>query len=181
MNTAQHSYPWKHWISTNFLSAQCLQELKTVNHHRLQPITGKRLGHNRLFVDQNNASDYPHLYQLWIDLQDGGSLQKHFSNHTGIDYRGLFPRVEIISDIGDFYLEPHHDRLEKRLTALVYTDYQQLWPATVLGKDHRIEVSDNLCLFFVPSTETMHHYPATHFHCVRRALQINYWTYNHPS
>lgn len=180
MNTVKHSFPWTHWTAANFLDPACLSELKAIDHRRYQQTQGKRLGNQRLFVDQHNADLYPNLYQLWCDLQQG-SLQHYFSKHTGIDYAGLYPRIEVISDIGDFYLEPHHDHLEKRLTALVYTDHEQLWPGTVLGESHRIAVQDNLCMFFVPSEQTMHHYPATHFDTVRRALQINYWTYNVPT
>lgn len=177
MNTVKHSHPWQHWTACDFLTAECLAELKAIDHCRPQQIHGKRLGDQRLFIGDHNANLYPELYQLWQALHSS-SMHDYFGSHTGIDYSQLFPRLEVISDIGDFYLEPHCDHWEKRLTALVYTDHAKLWPATVLGQDHRIAVADNLCMFFVPGPHTIHHYPAMHFDQVRRALQINYWTYS---
>ena len=168
--------PWLHWIADNFLSAECLAELKSVPHQRPQDNPGRRVGNQRLFIDDSVKNQYPHLYALWQDLHSGETKQ-YFESHTGIDYTGLYPRMEVISDIGDFYLEPHHDLLEKRLTALIYTDYQRLWPGTMLSDNYQVEAQDNRCMFFVPSTETWHSYPKTNFDVVRRALLINYWTY----
>lgn len=129
-----------------------------------------------MFIDETSQEQYPHLYAFWMDMHSG-RVKEYFESYTKQDYTGLYPRVEVISDIGDFYLERHHDLLEKRLTALVYTDHQRLWPGTELGDGTTVEARDNRCMFFVPSTETWHSYPATHFDVVRRALQINYWTY----
>ena len=175
--TQQHYEPWQHWIADNFLTAECLAELKSVPHQRGQATAGKRVGDGRLFIDGSVADQYPHLHALWCDLHNG-EVKKYFESFTGLDYTGLVPRVEVISDIGDFYLETHHDLLEKRLTALVYTDYEKLWPGTMLGDSYQVEARDNRCMFFVPSPETWHSYPQTHFDVVRRAMQINYWTYS---
>lgn len=177
MSTQSISTPWQHWITDDFLSPECLHELKSVPHTRSQQTPGKRVGGERFFIDAGSASQYPHLYQFWRELHDG-AIKQYFEHHTGMNYTGLFPRVEIISDIGDFFLEPHHDLLEKRLTALVYTDYERLWPGTELGDGYRVEAKDNRCMFFVPSPDTWHSYSLTHFDVVRRAMQINYWTYS---
>lgn len=179
MNTLAHTKPWPHWTKENFLSPAALAELKGIQHQRLQQTQGKRVGDQRLFIDDTNSNEYPHLYNVWRSL-NGGELQSYFEHHTGMNYSGLHPRLEVISDIGDFYLEQHHDLLEKRLTVLVYTDHEKLWPGTQLGTSHRVEVKDNLAMFFVPSEDTWHSYPPIHFDCVRRALQINYWTYDVP-
>jgi hypothetical protein len=177
MNTQSISTPWQHWIKDDFLSAECLAELKSVPHHRGQQTPGKRRGDGRFFIDDSVASQYPHLHALWQQLHNG-AIKQYFEQHTGLDYTGLHPRVEVISDLGDFYLETHHDLLEKKLTALVYTNHERLWPGTTLGEDYQIESKDNRCMFFVPSTETWHSYPPTHFDVIRRAMQINYWTYS---
>ena len=107
-----------------------------------------------------------------------GCYREFFESYTGLDYAGLYPRVEVISDVGDFYLEPHCDLPEKRLTALVYTDYEKLYPGTGLGNGTRVESQNNRCFFFVPSNTSLHDYPLTHFDSIRRCLQINYWTYS---
>ena len=171
--------PWQHWIADNFLTAQCLAEVKSINHRVPQLVHGKRAGSHRLFIDESQAQTYPELYKLYQSLHHG-EYKQFFESYTGIDYSGLYPRVEVVSDIGDFYLEPHHDLREKRLTALVYTDYEKLWPGTGLGDGTRVQSQDNRCFFFVPGPHSLHDYPLTHSDSVRRCLQINYWTYNLP-
>lgn len=179
MKTQVVEKPWQHWLTDHFLTPQCLKELKEVKHEEFQRIAGKRVGNQRLFITEEHAQQYPHLHELYQSLCDG-AYKEFFEQHTARDYSGLYPRLEVISDVGPFYLEPHHDHLEKRLTAIVYTDYQQLYPGTELSDGSRVEAQDNRCFFFVPSKETMHGYPATTFHQVRRCLQINYWTYSIP-
>jgi len=169
--------PWTHWIADDFLTAKCLTELKSVKHNRWQFTHGKRVGNGRLFIDNTVAEQYPELYKLYQSLHSG-VYKEFFESNTGLDYTNLYPRLEVISDIGDFYLKPHYDMPEKRLTALVYTNYEKLYPGTGLGDGTRIESRDNRCFFFVPSNQSLHDYPATHFDCVRRCLQINYWTYS---
>jgi hypothetical protein len=169
--------PWTHWIADNFLTSECLAELKSIEHTRQQTIFGKRVGNQRMFIDESVSNLYPELYKLYLSLRCG-SYKEFFESHTGLDYTDLYPRVEVISDIGDFYLEPHCDLPEKHLTAIVYTDYKKLYPGTGLGNGTRIESRDNRCFFFVPSNKTLHDYPATQFDQIRRCLQINYWTYS---
>lgn len=141
-----------------------------------QEIQGRRVGSDRLFINDRVEHLYPALHHLWKDMH-GGSIRRYFEYFTGQTFANLWPRLEVISDIGEFYLERHHDHLEKKLTALVYTDHQQIWPGTQLEGGYQIEAKDNRCMFFVPSVLTWHSYPRTNFHVVRRALQINYWTY----
>lgn len=179
IKTKPMTQPWQHWLADHFLTPACLKELKSVQHKEAQQILGKRVGNQRLFISDEHAETYPHLYELYRSLCDG-KYKEFFEQHTGQDYTGLYPRLEVISDIGPFYLEAHHDHLEKRLTAIVYTDYQQLYPGTELSDGSRVEAQDNRCFFFVPAIDTIHGYPATTFHQVRRCLQINYWTYNVP-
>jgi hypothetical protein len=177
MNTLHNTQPWPHWITDDFLTSECLAEVKTVEHALPQENSGRRVGSGRLFITDEHAEEYPHLHQLYRSLHDGEYLQ-FFEQHTGLDYKTLYPRVEVISDIGPFYLEPHCDQPEKRLTALVYTDYQNLHPGTGFANGSRVETRDNRCFFFVPDQTTWHDYPATTFDTVRRCLQINYWTYS---
>ena len=179
MKTLKYDQPWTHWVADDFLLPECLSELKSVEHTGSQTLPGRRVGSDRIFIGLEHAEQYPHMYQLWQDLHTG-QIKRYFESHTGLDYTDLYPRVEVISDYGDFYLERHHDMLEKRLTALVYTDYAKLYPGTVLDGDHVVESQDNRCMFFVPSELTWHSYPATHFDTVRRVMQINYWTIPSP-
>ena len=174
--TVSH-HPWTHWIVDNFLTTECLSELKSIKHDKEQSTYGKRVGGNRLFINETVADQYPELYKLYQSLYSG-YYREFFESYTGLDYAGLYPRVEVISDVGDFYLEPHCDLPEKRLTALVYTDYEKLYPGTGLGNGTRVESRNNRCFFFVPSNTSLHDYPLTHFDQVRRCLQINYWTYS---
>jgi hypothetical protein len=168
--------PWTHWIVDDFLSPECLAEVKGLDHGVTQQVPGKRRDSARLFVTESVADQYPHLFLLYQSLYSG-EYRDFFEQCTGSNYQGLHPRLEVISDLGDFYLEPHLDHFEKCLTALVYTDYAQLYPGTGLGDGTRVESRDNRCFFFVPGPHSLHDYPATHFPTVRRCLQINYWTY----
>jgi hypothetical protein len=175
MKTLKYNHPWTHWISDDFLSPECLAELMSVDHAGSQPLPGRRVGGDRIFIGPEHAEQHPHMHRLWQELHTG-DIKRYFESHTGLDYTNLYPRVEVISDQGDFYLERHHDMLEKRLTALVYTDHAQLYPGTMLEGGYQVESRDNRCMFFVPSNNTWHSYPLTHFATVRRAMQINYWT-----
>ena len=51
----------------------------------------------------------------------------------------------------------------------------------MLEHGYQVKSQDNRCMFFVPSEDTWHSYPVTHFDTVRRAMQINYWTVPSPS
>jgi hypothetical protein len=177
IRTVKYQLPWQHWTVDDFLSQQCLDELKSVPVKVQQQVPGRRVGSERLFITDDNQGSYPHLHDLWKSLHQG-AVRDYFEYHTGQDYKNLFPRVEVLSDWGDFYLSPHHDHLEKRLTAMVYTDHEKLYPGTELVDGYRVESKNNRCFFFVPNVDTIHGYPATHFESVRRCLQINYWTYS---
>jgi hypothetical protein len=168
--------PFKHWILDEFLTEDCLKELKAIEHQGIQTNPGKRVDSDRLFVHRVPPEAMPNLWQLQNELAEG-AYRLMFENITGQNFEGTFPRIEIISDFGDFELKPHHDHLEKKLSAMVYTNHEQLFPGTVLGDDHVVETKDNRCMFFVPADNTWHHYPKTHFTKIRRALMINYWTY----
>jgi hypothetical protein len=176
MRTQKNNRPWQHWICDDFLTQSCLEEVKSVPDQLPQTVPGRRRDSHRMFINEGSAVNYPHLYQLWLDMHDG-AVRDYFEFHTQQSFEGLYPRVEVISDIGDFYLEPHLDHREKRLTAMVYTDHARLWPGTQLTHGHVVQARDNRCFFFVPDDDTWHGYPHTHFDRVRRCLQLNYWTY----
>ena len=176
MRASTHNNPWKHWIVDDFLDADTLAEVKSVEHTVEQAEPGRRYDSKRLFISDEHEKQYPNLYHLYRSLHNG-AYKTFFQYYTGIDYTDLFPRIEVISDIGDFWLEPHYDRPAKRLSALLYTDHTQLYPGTGLGDGTRVESKDNRCFFFVAGEHSLHDYPLVHFPTVRRCVQINYWTY----
>ena len=168
--------PWQHWLVDDFLSADCLEEVKQVDNIVNQQLCGRRNGSVRMFISEKSQDKYPNLYKLYQSLHSG-EYRDFFEEQTKQSFDGLFPRIEVISDYGEFYLRPHTDRFEKKLTAIVYTDYEILYPGTELTNEYRIDSADNRCFFFVPSDDTIHSYPLTDFNKVRRCLQINYWTF----
>ena len=176
MKAIEINNPWQHWIVDDFLNADTLAEVKSVEHIVEQAKPGKRVDSVRLFINEEHEKQYPYLYHLYRSLRNG-AYKTFFEHYTGIDYTDMYPRVEVISDIGDFWLEPHYDRPAKKLSALLYTDYTQLYPGTGLGDGTRVESKDNRCFFFVAGEHSLHDYPLMHFPTVRRCLQINYWTY----
>jgi hypothetical protein len=176
-NFLQVDYPWKHWIVDSFLTSECLNELKSINSQTEQTFLGKRNGSSRLFVTENNKTTYPHLYKLYQSLHTG-YYKDFFEFATGNNFDNLYPRLEIISDYGEFELVEHTDHLEKKLSVMVYTNYEILYPGTTLSNNYVIEAKDNRAFFFVPSDETLHSYPKINFKKIRRCLMINYWTYD---
>lgn len=173
----EYTYPFKHWTVDNFLSEDCLKELKSIEHQCEQREVGVRAKNSdRLFVHNVPVPAMPNLWELQEAIADG-PYRLFFEHVTGLKFDGTFPRIEVLSDFGEFELTPHHDHLEKKLSAMVYTDHEELYPGTVLGDDYVVEAKDNRCMFFIPSNDTWHHYPRTTFTKVRRALMINYWTY----
>jgi len=172
----EYSEPFQHWTVDNFLTAECLTELKSIEHFCTQAEEGRRVNSERLFIHTVPKEAMPELWKLQESVADG-QYRMFFEHVTKQSFEGTFPRIEVISDFGDFELSPHHDHLEKKLSAMVYTDHEELYPGTVLGDSYQVEAKDNRCMFFVPSGETWHHYPKTNFTKVRRGLMINYWTY----
>lgn len=172
--------PWTYWIEDNFLDSETLAELKSIDHRSLQTKSGHRLSDTRFFITESSKDSLPNLYKFYQSLHNG-YYKKFFEEHTNRNYDGLYPRVEIVSDFGSFYLERHHDLLEKKLSALVYTDFEELYSGTLIYNDtqehHLIETKDNRCMFFNPDSDTWHGYPQTTFNTVRRCLMINYWSY----
>ena len=177
MKPIKYNSPWSHWIVDDFLSSDCLSELKNIDDLVPQLLEGRRYGSERLFINQSNKELYPNLYKLYESLLNG-EYRRFFEEHTGKNFDGMFPRIEVISDIGEFSLAPHTDRKEKLLTAIVYTNHSKLYPGTAISETQRIESKDNRCFFFVPGDDTVHSYPLTYFETVRRCLHINYWTYD---
>jgi hypothetical protein len=178
--THKHQQPWRHWITDDFLTVEALAELKAIPVKAQQAQPGRRVGSERFVITPGvHSKTLPYLCRLYDDLCSG-PVRQFFEVCTGKNFSGLYLRLEVISDWGDFSLTPHHDHLEKKLSAMIYTDHQQLYPGTALSDGSRVESRDNRCFFFVPDTDTVHSYPATHFDQVRRCLMINYWTYNDP-
>ena len=176
MKATTFDKPWKHWIVDDFLDDDTLYEVKSIEHEVDQALPGKRRDSVRMFITDEHEKEYPHLHHLYRSLHNG-AYKTFFEYYTGIDYTGMYPRLEVISDIGDFWLDPHYDRPQKRLSALLYTDHTQLYPGTGFGDGTRVESKDNRCFFFVAGDHSLHDYPLVHFQTVRRCLQINYWTY----
>jgi hypothetical protein len=178
--TIQFDVPWTYWITDNFLSNDMLAELKNISHKSTQIESGKRLSESRLFITEDYQKILPNLHDFYLSLNNG-HYKSFFEEHTKQSYAGMFPRVEVVSDYGSFYLERHHDLFDKKLSALVYTNHEELHPGTLIydniTEHHRIETKDNRCMFFNPTNTTWHGYPATTFKSVRRCLMINYWSY----
>ena len=144
-------------------------------------VTITALGELALFISNINVDSqrakYPNLCDLADELQHG-QLKKFFEKIVKAEMPN-FMRIEVISDIGPFYLKPHND-FSKKLTILCYTNYSARYPGTTIYSDantihHQIESQDNRCVFFVPNHVTWHGVPKTVFPTVRRMLMINYF------
>ena len=181
INLRVHNQPWNYWMLDEFLTPECLAEVKNIKHKTPQLVKEHRGHPDRLFISNINVDSqrakYPNLCDLADELQHG-QLKKFFENIVKAKMPN-FMRIEVISDIGPFYLKPHNDFL-KKLTILCYTNYSALYPGTTIYSDantihHQIESQDNRCVFYVPNYVTWHGVPKTVFPTVRRMLMINYF------
>jgi hypothetical protein len=176
--------PWTHYVVDDFLDIDILTELKSIEHKTPQICSGKRIGaqDSRLFITSKNKQNYPELEKLYDSLKCGAT-RSFFEQATNKNYSGNYLRMEVISDIGHFYLEPHPDLINKKLTVLVYTDSGEHYPGTTIydtegvNISHNVEAIDNRCIFFNPAADTMHGYEPYYFATVRRCLMINYFDY----
>ena len=100
MRASTHNNPWKHWIVDDFLDADTLAEVKSVEHTVEQAKPGRRVDSVRLFITHEHEKQYPHLTHLYRSLHNG-AYKTFFEYYTGIDYTDMYPRVEVISDKGD--------------------------------------------------------------------------------
>lgn len=73
----------------------------------------------RMFVGRDTLEKYPFFKPLVDGLLDPNTLDC-VAEKFGLDTTGLYLRVEYINDFDGFFLEPHKDIVEKKLTLLLY-------------------------------------------------------------
>jgi hypothetical protein len=160
-NIQENMFPFKHYTFEKIFSKKelvqiyklfetytgCLSELINTSGQRCK-------SNDRLYVIKDHYS-IPIFKQL-IDM-----LQTFFSSLYPKEE--LYMRIELIRDNAGFWLEPHVDIPEKKLSMMIYVNQEELKdiPGTILyDKDLNeiIEVpyKNNTGFYFIPADDTWH-------------------------
>ena len=188
-NTLECSYPFKHWILSECLDNETLNEIsfaqipdgeREYDGTRAADHTGKGVdGKLRLFVDKNNCQNFPNLTKLINKFQ--GSLASKISLLLHKDLSKSFVRLEIIGDKKGFWLKPHKDIPEKLMTMMIWANpnnehenlgtdlYNEKYELVKTVKYHH-----NNGYFFSSGNDTWHGLEMKEIKKERRCIQINY-------
>ena len=136
---------------------------------------------SRMFITRKIIMQHPFLQEL-IDVflhSETVTLIKEcfFSTHEK-----LFFRAECTFDHNGFYLAPHEDIKEKVFTLFLYLGDSPEYCGTDLYDNHKnlvktIPFKNNTGYIFVPGKNTWHGFEPKAFTGVRRALLLNYVTF----
>ena len=188
-NTLECSYPFKHWVFSECLDNETLNEIsfskipsgeRVYDGTRAADHTGKGVdGKLRLFVDKNNCQNFPNLTKLINKFQD--SLAPKISLLLHKDLSKSFVRLEIIGDKKGFWLKPHKDIPEKLMTMLIWTnpynEYENLGTDLYNEKFELVKTvkyHHNDGYFFSSGNDTWHGLEMKEINKERRCIQVNY-------
>ena len=66
MKTLKYNQPWTHWVADDFLLPECLAELKSVEHTGSQPLPGRRVDGDRIFIGPEHVEQYPYMSKRFM-------------------------------------------------------------------------------------------------------------------
>lgn len=193
INTARNdNHPFPHWIIRDFLTEEFCQKL--FNHIPVAKkeglYDGTRAGDylnrttqdiTRFFLTADIIKQYPFLKEI-ITAMLCPKLVSEISSRFFTDLSNCYLRVEYIADRNGFYLIPHQDIVEKKLTVFVYLgdgsencgtdlyDSKKKWVKTIPFKH-------NTGYIFVPGEDTWHGFEKKKINGIRRAILLNYVTF----
>jgi hypothetical protein len=186
---SQHlSYPFSHWVFKDFLSDDFCR--KIFNYLSIEPTQivydGTRAGdnystaynQNRVFLTNAIVAQYSFLEEL-LTAMSSEEMVKQISTLFSTNLTDCFLRIEYIEDKNGFYLKPHQDISEKKLTIFVYLgDALQEWGTDFYDGGKKwvktIPFVHNTGYIFVPGRDTWHGFEKKKIEGKRKALLINY-------
>ena len=189
----KHQDPFNHWIIDAPLSDETVDEIyKTsivsgeviFDGTRAGDKTGKDLlSKLRVFVNQNNCSDFPNLKNLISEMQSK-QCQKMIEKMLSVNLSNSYVRVEVIADKDGFWLEPHCDIKEKLMSSIIFvnkygedeklgTDFYN--PDLTLAKT--IPYKNNYGYIFTAEKDSWHGLEKKKIIKERRCIQLNYVTF----
>lgn len=138
----------------------------------------------RCYVTRDNAHQFPALSQLVDDLLSRETIEC-IEHQLERSMGGCCLRVEVICDRQGFWLEPHKDIREKRMSMLLYAN--PCGESENLGTDlydmdlKRVKTMpyrDNVGYMFAPAHNTWHGLEKKEIRRERRSLLVNYVTFD---
>jgi hypothetical protein len=176
--------PYRHFYADDLLPRALVEALALLP---LEPqdaahFTGKREDENatRFYIDAPLMRRFPPLAGLAEALQSG-QVAAEISTLCGADLDGAHLRLEYALDRDGFWLEPHTDLGEKKLTSLISLAEGEA--QADLGTDiyeadkslsKRAPFRRNGALIFVPGPATWHGFERRPIPGLRRSLILNY-------
>ena len=143
-----------------------------------------RNANTRCFITRDNAEQFPGLSELVDDLLSRETIEcvEHLLRRTMDD---CCLRIEVICDRRGFWLEPHKDIKEKRMSMLLYAN--PFGESESLGTDlydqdlklvKTMPYRHNVGYMFAPAHDTWHGLEKNELRRERRTLLINYVTFD---
>ena len=183
---APATVPFRYWLPRDILpeaEAEAVCALP-IAPPAITSTAGKRETNNatRLFFCEDSRARFPVCERIAQALQHPkatGTLE----SHCGVALKGTNLRIEYCQDTGSFWLEPHKDIVEKKVTLLIYLSRgpeAESWGTDIYdGSLARVATAPcgfNLGLIFLPGADTWHGFEKRTITGVRRSLIVNYVT-----
>ena len=191
--SSKYQSPFNYWIINEPLSDNAIDEIyKTPIPSGDVIFDGTRAGDKngkdllsklRVFIDQNNYTEFPNLKNLISEMQSK-ECQKLIEGMLNVNLTNSYVRVEVIADKDGFWLEPHCDIREKLMSSIIFvnkygedenlgTDFYH--PDLSIAKT--IPYRNNYGYIFTAEKNSWHGLEKKKIKKERRCIQINYVTF----
>ena len=191
--SSKYQSPFNYWIIDEPLSDNAINEIyKTPIPSGDVIFDGTRAGDKngkdllsklRVFIDQNNYTEFPNLKNLISEMQSK-ECQKLIEGMLNVNLTNSYVRVEVIADKDGFWLEPHCDIKEKLMSSIIFvnkygedenlgTDFYH--PDLSIAKT--IPYRNNYGYIFTAEKNSWHGLEKKKIKKERRCIQINYVTF----
>jgi hypothetical protein len=191
--SSKYQSPFNYWIIDEPLSDNAIDEIyKTPIPSGDVIFDGTRAGDKngkdllsklRVFIDQNNYTEFPNLKNLISEMQSK-ECQKLIEGMLNVSLTNSYVRVEVIADKDGFWLEPHCDIKEKLMSSIIFvnkygedenlgTDFYH--PDLSIAKT--IPYRNNYGYIFTAEKNSWHGLEKKKIKKERRCIQINYVTF----
>jgi hypothetical protein len=191
--SSKYQSPFNYWIIDEPLSDNAIDEVyKTPIPSGDVIFDGTRAGDKngkdllsklRVFIDQNNYTEFPNLKNLISEMQSK-ECQKLIEGMLNVNLTNSYVRVEVIADKDGFWLEPHCDIKEKLMSSIIFvnkygedenlgTDFYH--PDLSIAKT--IPYRNNYGYIFTAEKNSWHGLEKKKIKKERRCIQINYVTF----
>jgi hypothetical protein len=191
--SSKYQSPFNYWIIDEPLSDDTIDEIyKTPIPSGDVIFDGTRAGDKsgkdllsklRVFIDQNNYTEFPNLKNLISEMQSK-ECQKLIEGMLNVNLTNSYVRVEVIADKDGFWLEPHCDIKEKLMSSIIFvnkygedenlgTDFYH--PDLSIAKT--IPYRNNYGYIFTAEKNSWHGLEKKKIKKERRCIQIKYVTF----